>query len=72
MCDVCLAQRRNRRDEASINEEILSLLGEEALSTRELCHRMKHNPERVAAIIDKMLAEGKISATISGKLIIIE
>ena len=33
---------------------------------------MKHNPERVATLIDKMLAEGKISVSISGKLIIIE
>ena len=72
VCDVCLAQKRNRRDEATVREEILSLLREESLSTRELCHKMKHNPERVATLIDKMIAEGKISASISGKLIIIE
>jgi ATP-dependent DNA helicase RecQ len=72
VCDVCLARKRQQKDDASLCQEILSLLGEESLSTRELCHKMKHNPERVATIIDKMLTGGKISATISGKLIIIE
>ena len=72
VCDVCLTRKRQQKDDATLGQEILSLLSQEPLSVRELCHQIKHNPERVAAIIDKMLAEGKISATISGKLIIIE
>ena len=73
VCDVCLAaKRRQKNDEERIRQSIISLLHDESLSVRELCHQIKNEPDRVAAIVDKMLGEGKISASISGKLIIIE
>ncbi len=73
VCDVCLAQRRRQRnDKQSLQESILALLREEELSVRELCHKIRREPDHIAAEVDKMLSEGKISATISGKLIIIE
>ena len=73
VCDVCLAlRRRQRNDEQSLRESILTLLGKEELSVRDLCQKIRREPEQIAAEVDKMLAEGKISATISGKLIIIE
>ena len=73
VCDVCLAQRRRQRnDEQSLRESILALLGKEELSVRDLCHKIRRDGEQIAAEVDKMLSEGKISATISGKLIIIE
>ncbi len=73
VCDVCLAARRRQRNDAeSLRESILALLREEELSVRELCHNIRHEPDHIAAEVDKMLSEGKISATISGKLIIIE
>ena len=73
VCDTCLAaKRRQRNDEQSLQESIAYHLREEELTVRELCHKIKNDPERIAAAVDKMLAEGKISASISGKLIIIE
>lgn len=73
VCDVCLAaKRRQKSDEERIRQSIVSLLRTESLSVRELCHQIKSEPDRVASIVDKMLGEGKISASISGKLIIIE
>ena len=73
VCDVCLAARRRQRNDAeSLRESILALLREEELSVRELCHKIRREPDHIAAEVDKMLSEGKISATISGKLIIIE
>ena len=73
VCDVCLAaKRRQKNDEERIRQSIVSLLRTESLSVRELCHQIKSEPDRVASIVDKMLGEGKISASISGKLIIIE
>ena len=56
----------------SLQESIAYHLREEEMTVRELCHKIKNDPERIAAAVDKMLAEGKISASISGKLIIIE
>ena len=73
VCDVCLAERRRlKNDEQTIRQNILSLLSTEPRSVRELCRELKSEPDRVAGIVDKMLAEGKISASLSGKLIIIE
>jgi ATP-dependent DNA helicase RecQ len=73
VCDTCLAaKRRQRNDEQSLQESIAYHLREEEMTVRELCHKIKNDPEQIAAAVDKMLAEGKISASISGKLIIIE
>lgn len=73
VCDNCLAaKRRKRGDEESLRESIITYLKEEELTIRELCLKIKNDPERIAATVDKMLADGKISASIGGKLIIIE
>ena len=73
VCDTCLAaKRRQRNDEQSLQESIAYHLREEEMTVRELCHKIKNDPEQIAAAVDKMLTEGKISASISGKLIIIE
>ena len=42
------------------------------MNVKELCRELKHSPEKVIAAVDKLKADGKISAQISGKLIIIE
>ena len=72
-CDVCLAaKRREKSDGKALSESILNLLSREEMNIKELCRELKHSPEKVIAAVDKLKAEGKISAHISGKLIIIE
>ncbi|MBE6204004.1 MAG: RecQ family ATP-dependent DNA helicase [Rikenellaceae bacterium] len=72
-CDVCLAaKRREKSDGKALSESILDLLSREEMNIKELCRELKHSPEKVIAAVDKLKAEGKISAQISGKLIIIE
>ena len=70
-CDVCLANRRRQRnDTEQIAKSIMELLQGEPMDVRELCRHIKVDPERVATVVDKLKEEGKISALISGKLII--
>ena len=72
-CDVCLAKkRRSKGDAEQLSRTIIELLREGQLDVRELCREIKIDPERVAAMVDKLKEEGKISAAISGKLIINE
>ena len=72
-CDVCLAtKRREKCDGKALSESILHLLSREPMNVKELCRELKHSPEKVIAAVDKLKADGKISAQISGKLIIIE
>ena len=70
-CDVCLANKRRQRiDAEQIVTSIVELLQGEPMDVRELCRHIKVDPERVATVVDKLKEEGKISALISGKLII--
>ena len=70
-CDVCLAARRRQRiDAEQIATSVIELLKNESMDVRELCRHIKVDPERVAAVVDKLKEDGKISASISGKLII--
>ena len=70
-CDVCLAARRCQRGDAEqIATSVIELLKNESMDVRELCRHIKVDPERVAAVVDKLKEDGKISASISGKLII--
>ena len=73
VCDICLEQRRRRKSsQTNIADTIIHLLGKESLTTREICREIKAEPELIASVIEQMQREGKISATISGKLIINE
>lgn len=73
VCDICLEQRRRRKSsQTSIADTIIHLLGKESLTTREICREIKAEPELIASVIEQMQREGKISASISGKLIINE
>ena len=73
VCDICLEQRRRRKsDQSNIAATILHLLGKEPMTAREICREIKAEPELIASVIEQMQHEGKISASISGKLIINE
>ena len=73
VCDICLEQRRRKKSsQTNIADTIIHLLGKEPLTTREICREIKAEPELIASVIEQMQREGKISASISGKLIINE
>ena len=73
VCDICLEQRRRRKsDQSNIAATILHLLGKEPMTARKICREIKAEPELIASVIEQMQHEGKISASISGKLIINE
>ena len=73
VCDICLEQRRRKKSsQTNIADTIIHLLGKESFTTREICREIKAEPELIASVIEQMQREGKISATISGKLIINE
>ncbi len=73
VCDICLEQRRRKRnDKTSISNTILHLLDKEPMTSRELCREIKADPEIIASAIETLQQEGKISTSIGGKLIINE
>ena len=73
ICDCCLAARRQAKTAISdLRSQLLDLLRKEALAPRDLARMLKYEPAKVAAEIDKLREERKISATTEGKLIIIE
>ncbi len=68
VCDLCLARRRRRKEDAALGERILQALEESPLHTEELVARLGCEPRRVADAVDKLLAEAKISTLKNGKL----
>lgn len=71
VCDICLAKRRRaKNDTIELSNTILRLLAQESLTAREIGRQVKADPQTIAATIDKLIIEGKISDTSSGKLII--
>ena len=72
ICDICLAKRRERNGATQLSNDILSALRNNPLSPREVTRQIKAEPTAIAETIDKLTAEGKISFTNEGKLLIIE
>ena len=73
VCDICLAKRRDTSKVANDTQEMVSeLLRKEPMTAREICLQLKADTKVVAQAIEKMKAEGKISVSTDGKLIIIE
>ncbi len=68
VCDVCLHKRRSGESESSIYEQIIKLVEASELDIKELVARLNVAPERVVAIVDKMVATNKISLSKYGKL----
>lgn len=67
VCDNCLKRRRAGGVRPNMEAQILSCLKEE-LTVKELVARLGGSPDALVETIDKMLREGKICTTISGKL----
>jgi ATP-dependent DNA helicase RecQ len=68
VCDVCLRKRRGEESQAPVVERIMALLRESELDIKELTSAMNVVPERVVDIVDKMVADKKISISKYGKL----
>ena len=84
VCDICLDRRRRTRAAAAgsasqdtdadtaLRRTIIEALKQTSATGKELCRNINTDPARVAAVIETLLAEGKISTTASGKLVLIE
>ena len=84
VCDICLDRRRRARAaaagsaaqdtdaDAALRRTIIEALKQTSATGKELCRNINTDPARVAAVIEALLAEGKISTTASGKLVLIE
>ena len=68
VCDVCLRKRRGESSQVSVAERIMAMLGDVELDIKELTSAMNIAPERVVEVVDKMVAEKKISISKYGKL----
>ncbi len=63
ICDNCLAsKRRNRAQNANYEEQILSLLATEPLSTKELVAKIVGNDQAILEVIRSLVDKGAISA----------
>lgn len=68
VCDVCLARRTRKDATATIDEAIVNALEDRALGIKELVAKVGGKDSSVVERVDKMVAEGKISLDLSGKL----
>ncbi len=76
VCDHCLARRRREKGrsaepQAELQVALLNLLSERDLTTDEVALKLNVETPDLAAAIERLLAEKKISATNGGKLAII-
>ena len=73
VCDVCLQnKRRSQTDRNALVDTILHTLKSTPMTARELCREIKHDPQLIAKVVEELQQGGKISSSISGKLIINE
>lgn len=68
VCDICLSRRHVSDDGSAIDNSIIKALSQSELSVKDLINAIHSPVKRVAERIDKMLSEGKISMSESGKL----
>ena len=68
VCDVCLAKRQRKPDTITLDEAIINALKGSVLGVKELVAKVGGKDSVVVERVDKMVAEGKISLDLSGKL----
>ena len=68
VCDICLKKRTQKNSNASLDERILNILATNELTPKELASEVAGDISKISKCIDKLLHEGKISISISGKL----
>lgn len=57
---------------SALRQSVIDTLRGASMTGKELCRHIMLDPQNVAAAIDTLIAEGKISTTASGKLVLIE
>lgn len=68
ICDICISRRKHKSSSASTLEHILNIISTKELTVKDLAAEIKGDSSNVAEVVDKLLREGKISISISGKL----
>ena len=71
ICDVCLSKRKRGEVVSmveSIDAQILNILSEGERTVKDIVAQISGRPELIAKRIDYLLAENKISVSISGKV----
>ncbi len=73
ICDICLEKRRQTKNNTDkLAAEILQLLQAAPLSVRDMAREIKAEPSKIAAAVEHLMENKKISTSQEGKLIIIE
>lgn len=67
VCDVCLARKKNKRNNPALEQELLKIASEEG-SIRQAMQQLEYEPDMIVKCIDKMQSEGKILVNSMGQL----
>lgn len=70
VCDICIARRKSGRSVDVAAEEVLQAVPEEGIGMKELVGRFRTDPACVVDAVDRLSAEGKISITPGGLIVI--
>lgn len=68
VCDVCLKNRRRATGPRDLEQEILTRLGSEPMSIRELTSTLRRDPNLILETVTDLLHHGKIKEREDGKL----
>lgn len=68
VCDTCLRNRGRRSGDVDVEEHVVALLAAGELSVKELVAALRGDEEKMVDMVDKMIRDGKIFITPSGKL----
>lgn len=70
VCDICIARRKSGRSVGVAAEEVLQAVPEDGIGMKELVGRFRTDPACVVDAVDRLSAEGKISITPGGLIVI--
>lgn len=68
VCDICLGKKPKVFDYKNIDKRIIELISNNSLTMKDVVAKIDDDIDMITSRIDKMLQEGKISISISGKL----
>ena len=68
VCDVCLRKKREKTTEEITPERILAVIGDSSLTIKEVVAQFRCEPNRVIAVVRRMLDEGIIVSDAGGRM----
>ena len=68
VCDVCLCKKREKTTEEITPERILAVIGDSSLTIKEVVAQFRCEPNRVIAVVSRMLDEGIIVSDAGGRM----